>query len=65
MLEPHELAKAMGFPDTFRFESLDGKNLSKEASTKMIGNACPVNTVKELVKAVVQARPREFGIKTE
>lgn len=67
MLEPRELARAMGFPKTFRLEhvvpkKIDGRwttvtaPLSKQDATKMIGNACPVNTVKALIKAVMEPR---------
>ena len=61
MLEPRELARAMGFPEWFRFETAEGKPLTKRDAVKMIGNACPVNTVKALIKAVVQVRPAVFG----
>lgn len=62
MLEPRELARAMGFPDWYRWEHADGSPLSKRDAVKMIGNACPVNTVKELIKAVVLQRPMAFGL---
>lgn len=62
MLEPRELARAMGFPDWFRFEKADGTPLTKRDAVKMIGNACPVNTVKALIKAVVQQRRGAFGL---
>lgn len=61
MLEPHELAKAMGFPEGFRFVDASGKPLTKRDTVKMIGNACPVNTVAALIKAVVLQRPASFG----
>ncbi len=57
MLEPRELARAMGFPEWYRFEHADGRPLTKRDTVKMIGNACPVNTVKALIKAVVSVRP--------
>lgn len=60
MLEPRELARAMGFPEWFKFESAEGKPLTKRDAVKMIGNACPVGTVKALIKAVVQQRPAIF-----
>lgn len=56
MLEPHELARAMGFPDDYQWVKPDGAPLSKTDRVKMIGNACPVNTVAQLIKAVVTAR---------
>lgn len=62
MLEPRELATAMGFPAWYRWEKSDGIPLSKRDAVKMIGNACPVNTVKELIKAVVLQRPSAFGL---
>jgi hypothetical protein len=46
-------------------EKLDGTPLTKQDAIKMIGNACPVNTVRELVKAVIQARKENFGIRKE
>lgn len=60
MLEPRELARAMGFPEWFKFETAEGKPLTKRDAVKMIGNACPVGTVKALIKAVVQQRPAIF-----
>jgi DNA (cytosine-5)-methyltransferase 1 len=57
MLEPRELAAAMGFPADYQWTDLAGKPLTKRDQVKMIGNACPVNTVCELVKSVVRARP--------
>jgi DNA (cytosine-5)-methyltransferase 1 len=63
MLSPRELARAMGFPEWYRLESADGKPLTQRAAVKMIGNACPVNTVKELIKAVVMQRPASFGLR--
>lgn len=60
MLEPKELAKAMGFPDDFKWVDGEGKPLTKRDTIKMIGNACPVNTVAALVKTVVMARPHIY-----
>ena len=65
MLQPHELAKAMGFPDGFQWIGEHGKPLTKAQQVKMIGNACPVNTVAELIKAVVLQRPGAFGMPKE
>jgi DNA (cytosine-5)-methyltransferase 1 len=62
MLEPRELALAMGFPAWYRWERADGSPLSKRDAVKMIGNACPVNTVKEIIKAVVLERPKSYGL---
>jgi DNA (cytosine-5)-methyltransferase 1 len=62
MLEPHELAAAMGFPTWYRWQHADGRSLSKRDAVKMIGNACPVGTVKALIKAVVLQRPTAFGL---
>ena len=50
MLEPHELAAAMGFTDeetTYEFAG------TKTEKIKQIGNAVPVNTASALVKAVM------------
>lgn len=60
MLEPKELAKAMGFPDDFKWVDGYGKPLTKRDTIKMIGNACPVNTVAALVKTVVLQRPHIY-----
>ncbi|MDR0705301.1 MAG: DNA (cytosine-5-)-methyltransferase [Planctomycetaceae bacterium] len=56
MLTVRELARAMGFPESFKFEKLDGSPLTKTDAVKMIGNACPVNTVRQLVKTVIEKR---------
>lgn len=65
MLEPRELARAMGFPDSFKLETVDGTSLNKTDATMMIGNACPVNTVKALIKTLLLARSKDFGIDPE
>lgn len=56
MLEPHELALAMGFPAWYRFERKDGGKLTKADKVKMIGNACPVGTVAALIRNVLAPR---------
>jgi DNA (cytosine-5)-methyltransferase 1 len=62
MLRPHELAAAMGFPSWYRFELEDGTPLDEDDQVRMIGNACPVHTVKAIIKAVVLERPEAFGL---
>ena len=62
MLEPHELARAMGFPEWYRWEGPDGQPLTKRDRVKMIGNAVPTGLAKALVKAVVLGRPEVFGL---
>lgn len=62
MLAPRELAMAMGFPEGFRFVDASGKPLTKRDTVKMIGNACPVNAVAALIKAVVLQRGDSFGV---
>lgn len=47
MLQPHELAAAMGFPRSYQFK---GK---REFVVKMIGNAVPVMTAYHLCKALL------------
>lgn len=47
MLEPHELARAMGFPAGYRFTSR-----KKEDLTRQIGNAVSVNTAAALIRAI-------------
>jgi DNA (cytosine-5)-methyltransferase 1 len=48
MLQPHELAAAMGFTD-YEFAG------NKTEKVRQIGNAVPVNTAKALVKAILAA----------
>jgi DNA (cytosine-5)-methyltransferase 1 len=47
MLQPHELARAMSFPDEYRFHG------NREQVVKQIGNAVPVSLAKELCKALL------------
>jgi len=61
MLEPHELARAQGFPDTYRWPA-GGRALSKRDWVKMIGNAVTRHLACALIKAVVLARPESFGL---
>jgi DNA (cytosine-5)-methyltransferase 1 len=60
MLQPHELAKAMGFPDTYEFARMDGGNLTTADKVKMIGNACPVGTVSALIRNVLAPRMASY-----
>jgi len=62
MLQPRELARAMGLPDTFSFRRPDGSELKKGDQVKMIGNMCPVHTVQALVRTIVEDRRAEFGV---
>lgn len=62
MLEPRELARAMGFPESYEFVDADGQPLTKRDSVKIVGNACPVETVKALTMAVIRARPDLFDL---
>lgn len=50
MLQPHELAAAMGFSDDDQAYEFRG---TKTQVTKMIGNAVPVNTATALVSALM------------
>jgi DNA (cytosine-5)-methyltransferase 1 len=52
MLEPHELARAMGFEDAETRYEFAG---NKTEVTRQIGNAVPVNTAAALVGAIVEA----------
>jgi DNA (cytosine-5)-methyltransferase 1 len=47
MLQPHELAGAMGFPTNYIFKG------AKTAVIKQIGNAVEVNTARALVKSLL------------
>ena len=47
MLQPHELAAAMGFPKEYEFKG------NREARVKQIGNAVPVNLAKSLCSALL------------
>lgn len=49
MLQPHELARAMSFPDDYRFAG------NREAKVKQIGNAVPVRIATALCKAMLEA----------
>ncbi|KAA0014757.1 DNA cytosine methyltransferase [Billgrantia pellis] len=51
MFQPHELAKAQGFPDRYQFAEIDGKPLAKRHQVRLIGNSvCP-----PLARAIVEA----------
>ena len=62
MLEPKELAAAMGFPLTYQWLKADGSPLTKRDQVKMIGNAVPPDLAKALVLAVTRPRPELFGL---
>lgn len=47
MLQPHELAAAMGFPAEYQFSG------NREARVRQIGNAVPVNLAKALCSALL------------
>ena len=54
MLEPRELYRAQGFPDTYRIEiEVDGKRLSKAAQVRMCGNSVSPYMARALVMANV------------
>lgn len=58
MLQPRELAAAMGFPDDYEFAG------NKTETTKQIGNAVPVNLAKALCKTILtgeQPSLQSFG----
>lgn len=48
MLQPHELARAQGFPDSYKFQG------TKSDIVKQIGNAVPVNLAKALISALLE-----------
>lgn len=48
MLQPRELARAQGFPDTYKFTG------NREAVVKQIGNAVPPHTAKALILEALQ-----------
>ncbi|MGO3701163.1 DNA cytosine methyltransferase [Vreelandella alkaliphila] len=51
MLQPHELAQAQGFPESYVFGTVNGKPLSKRHQVRLIGNSvCP-----PLARAIVEA----------
>jgi DNA (cytosine-5)-methyltransferase 1 len=50
MLQPRELAAAMGFPDSYEFAG------NKTETTKQIGNAIPVNLAKSLCERLLAGR---------
>ncbi len=47
MLQPRELARAQGFPDSYQFSG------NREAVVKQIGNAVPPNTARALLMEVL------------
>jgi DNA (cytosine-5)-methyltransferase 1 len=47
MLQPHELARAQGFPDSYKFTG------TKSDIVKQIGNAVPVNLAKALILSLL------------
>ncbi len=47
MLQPHELAAAMGFPAHYHFTG------NREAQVKQIGNAVPVRTAAALCRELI------------
>lgn len=49
MLQPHELARAMGFPDGYVFHG------NREQRVRQIGNAVPVNLSYALARAILEA----------
>lgn len=52
MLQPHELAAAMGFPESYDFAG------GKADAVKQIGNAVPVNMAKALCSCILQSAQR-------
>lgn len=51
MLQPHELAAAMGFPSDYKFTG------GRSDQVKQIGNAVPVQTARALVSALLGLEP--------
>jgi DNA (cytosine-5)-methyltransferase 1 len=51
MLQPHELARAQGFPDDYKFSG------NRESVVKQIGNAVTCGLSRALIKAVVSQNP--------
>ncbi|MGH9824058.1 MAG: DNA cytosine methyltransferase, partial [Blastocatellia bacterium] len=48
MLQPHELARAQGFPDDYVFTG------NREERVRQIGNAVAVNTAKSLCRELLK-----------
>ena len=40
-LTPHEAARIQGFPDSFSFKTIDGRHLTRQQMSNLIGNAVP------------------------
>jgi DNA (cytosine-5)-methyltransferase 1 len=53
MLQPHELARAQGFPDSYKFAG------NREDVVKQIGNAVPVNLAAALCRSVLTKESRK------
>ena len=57
MLQPRELYRAQGFPDSYRIDfSLDAKPLSKTAQIRMCGNSVPPQMAEALARANIVTR---------
>lgn len=54
MLTPRELARAQGFPDSYKLDTdPDGRRLTLEEQVRLVGNAVPPPVVEALVRANV------------
>lgn len=54
MLQPRELYRAQGFPDSYRIErGADGQRLTKTIQVRMVGNSVPPPVAASLVKSNV------------
>jgi DNA (cytosine-5)-methyltransferase 1 len=61
MLEPRELYRAQGFPDSYKIDiEINGRKLPKHAQVRMAGNSvCP-----QMAAALVRANLPELAIHT-
>ena len=55
MLQPRELYRAQGFPDSYVIEQAGGRRLTKTAQIRMVGNSVPPPCVEAIVRANVRA----------
>jgi DNA (cytosine-5)-methyltransferase 1 len=60
LLTPRELARAQGFPDSFILDAqVNGRNLSKTAQVRMVGNSVCPDMAEAIIRANIQ-HPNAF-----
>lgn len=62
MLQPHEVALGMAFPDTYQWQPYDGKIVSKRDLVKMAGNAVTPPAARDLMCAVLHSLDPSYAL---